>query len=293
MRLIIVSGLSGSGKSVALGTLEDDGFYCIDNLPPGLLVPLIEQMHASSNQHYESVAVGIDARSDTHELSRLPEYLDRLDALSGVQVEIVFLRAEVNTLIRRYSETRRRHPLSQDGRPLMDAIEIERELLAPIGERADLTIETTQRTLHELRALLRERLLNAEHPGLSLLFQSFGFKNGLPADTDFVFDVRCLPNPHWEPNLRALTGRDDAVIAYLQAEPAVEAMFTTIEAFLDQWLPAFQTEGRTYMTVSIGCTGGQHRSVYLVERLTAAFSDRFHAATLRHRELGPTGTRGD
>lgn len=286
MRLIIVSGLSGSGKSVALDTLEDEGFYCIDNLPPGLLVPLVEQLHASSNPHYQSVAVGIDARSDTRELSRLPEYLDRLDALAGVELEIVFLHAEVNTLIRRYSETRRRHPLSQDGRPLMDAIEIERELLAPIGERADLTIETTQRTLHQLRALLRERLLSTERAGLSLLFQSFGFKNGLPADTDFVFDVRCLPNPHWEPALRALTGRDEAVIAYLESEPVVDTMFEAIKAFLEQWLPAFHAEGRTYMTVSIGCTGGQHRSVYMVERLTTAFSDAYHSATCRHRELG-------
>lgn len=287
MRLILVSGLSGSGKSVALGTLEDDGFYCIDNLPPGLLLPLVEQLRGSANQHYEQVAVGIDARSDPEELARLPEYLDQLLALPGLTVEVVFLRAELNTLIRRYSETRRRHPLSQSGRPLLEAIEAERELLAPIGERADLTIETTQRTLHQLRALLRERLLPEDSASMSLLFQSFGFKNGLPADTDFVFDVRCLPNPHWEPRLRNLTGLDRAVIRYLAGDPDVEAMYATIETFLERWLPAFQAEGRAYMTVSIGCTGGQHRSVYLVERLAAAFGARMEAVSRRHRELSP------
>ncbi len=293
MRLIIVSGLSGSGKSVALSTLEDAGFYCIDNLPPGLLLPLVEQLRAGPAEHYDQVAVGIDARSDATELARLPEHLDQLIALPGLDVEIVFLRAELNTLIRRYSETRRRHPLSQRGRPLLEAIEAERELLSPIGERAGLTIETTQRTLHELRALLRERLVvAADASSLSLLFQSFGFKNGVPADTDFVFDVRCLPNPHWEPRLRALTGRDEAVIRYLGGTPDVEAMFQSIEDFLHQWLPAFQAEGRSYMTVSIGCTGGQHRSVYLAERLRARFADHLDAATVRHRELGTTTPSG-
>jgi len=285
MRLILVSGLSGSGKSVALSTLEDDGFYCIDNLPPGLLVPLIEQIHASANTNYERVAVGIDARSDTRDLARLPDYLDSLQALADVRVEVVFLRAGLDTLIRRYSETRRRHPLSQEGRPLVEAIEAERELLAPLGERADLTVETTHRTLHELRALLRERLLPADSGGLSLLFQSFGFKNGLPTDTDFVFDVRCLPNPHWEPRLRALSGRDPAVVDYLEHLAEVEAMYDSIASFLEQWLPAFTREGRCYMTVSIGCTGGQHRSVYLAERLARRFGEDQEQVTVRHREL--------
>lgn len=285
MRLVIVSGLSGSGKSVALSTLEDDGFYCIDNLPPGLIVPLIEQLRASANQNYDQVAVGIDARSDTHELARLPEHLDRLLALPDVDVEVVFLRADRDTLIRRYSETRRRHPLSQSGRPLVEAIEAEEELLAPLGERADLTVETTQRTLHELRSLLRERLLPDTAVGLSLLFQSFGFKHGLPADTDFVFDVRCLPNPHWQPHLRALTGNDQAVIDYLAQDPDVQAMHESITTFLRRWLPAYHAEGRSYVTVSIGCTGGQHRSVYLAEQLRETFHNDYTTVSVRHREL--------
>lgn len=293
MRLVIVSGLSGSGKSVALSTLEDDGFYCIDNLPPGLLVPLIEELRGSSNRYYERVAVGVDARSDAHELARLPDHIDRLLAMDGVRVDVVFLRAERETLLRRYSETRRRHPLSQSGRPLADAIDAEQELLAPLVEQADLTIETTHRTLHELRALLRERLLPDESVGLSLLFQSFGFKHGLPADTDFVFDVRCLPNPHWQPHLRALTGRDRAVIDYLENDPGVQAMQASIEAFLGQWLPSFETEGRAYMTVSLGCTGGQHRSVYLAEQLRAAFADAFASVSVRHRELRPVPSPRD
>ena len=286
MRLIVVSGLSGSGKSVALNTLEDEGFYCIDNLPTTLLEPLVEQLRASHMTRYEQVAVGIDARSESQALLQFPDILERLRALPELAVEVVFLQTEMTTLLRRFSETRRKHPLSEPGRPLREAIEAERSVLSAISERADLLLETTQLTLHELRALLRERLLpETPRRGLSLLFQSFGFKNSVPADTDFVFDARCLPNPHWEPRLRSMSGNDAPVIEYLQAHEEVEQMLVSIRDFLDQWIPAFQAENRSYLTISIGCTGGQHRSVYLAERLARHFGSHYAHVSVRHREL--------
>jgi len=290
MRLIVVSGLSGSGKSVALNTLEDEGFYCIDNLPTGLLLPLVEQLRGSRMPLYGRVAVGIDARSEPNDLREFPSILERLRAMDDLTAEVVFLQTERDTLLRRFSETRRKHPLSQKGMPLVEAIEVERAMLSGISERADLHVETTQLTLHELRSLLRERLLPDARRGLSLLFQSFGYKNAIPADTDFVFDVRCLPNPHWEPRLRALTGTDREVIEYLEAHPLVEEMFVSIRDFLERWIPLFQAENRSYMTVSIGCTGGQHRSVYLAERLSMHFRGRFEQVSVRHRELQQSDT---
>lgn len=285
MRLIVVSGLSGSGKSVALNTLEDEGFYCIDNLPTGLIEPLVEQLLGGNMPVHERVAVGIDARSDVSDLRAFPELLDELRERPGLAVEVMFLQTAVDTLLRRFSETRRKHPLSRDGMPLVEAIEREQEILSGISDRADLLVDTSHLTLHGLRALLRERLLPDDPQGLSLLLQSFGFKNGVPLDSDFVFDVRCLPNPHWEPRLRALTGTDGEVIEYLEASEGVERMFSSIRDFLEQWLPAFQAENRAYMTVSIGCTGGQHRSVYLAHRLARHFRDRIEQVAVRHREL--------
>lgn len=285
MRLIVISGLSGSGKSVALNTLEDEGFYCIDNLPTGLIGPLVEQLLGGNMAIHERVAVGIDARSDVGDLRAFPELLDRLRDRDGLSVEVVFLQTATDTLLRRFSETRRKHPLSRDGMPLVEAIALEQDILSGISEQADLLIDTTHLTLHGLRALLRERLLPDDPHGLSLLLQSFGFKNGVPLDSDFVFDVRCLPNPHWEPRLRALTGTDNEVIAYLETSEEVERMFETVRDFLDRWLPAFQAENRAYMTVSIGCTGGQHRSVYLAHRLARHFQDRIEQVSIRHREL--------
>lgn len=285
MRLIIVSGLSGSGKSVALHTLEDEGFYCIDNLPPTLLLPLTEQLLHSELPLYDRVAVGIDARSGSGVLDRFSETVEKLRSDDRVHLEILFLHTERDTLLKRFSETRRKHPLSQHGMPLVEAIEAERNLLAAISEQADLSIETSNLTLHELRARLRERLLPEQQTGLSILFQSFGFKNGVPADTDFTFDVRCLPNPHWEQHLRTLSGRDQKVIEYLQRHREVEEMFDSIRGFLDRWIPAFEREGRSYLTVSIGCTGGQHRSVYLAERLADHFRNHPWNLSVRHREL--------
>ncbi len=285
MRLIVVSGLSGSGKSVALNTLEDEGFYCIDNLPTGLLYPLVEELRNSDTPSYDRVAVGIDARSRSGDLLRFPEILDQIRSFGGMSVEIVFLQTEINTLLRRFSETRRKHPLSQQGTPLIEAIELERALLAGISERADFLLETTHLTLHELRGLMRERLLPEVPRGLSLLFQSFGYKNGVPADTDFVFDVRSLPNPHWEARLRALPGDNPAVIEYLEAHDEVQAMFQSIRDFLDRWIPSFHSDNRSYLTVSIGCTGGQHRSVYLADRLAHHFGEHYDQVSVRHSEL--------
>lgn len=285
MRLIIVSGLSGSGKSVALHTLEDEGFYCIDNLPPGLLLPLTEQLLDSELSLYERVAVGIDARSGSGVLDRFSETVAKLRSDSRVDLEILFLHTDRDTLLKRFSETRRKHPLSQQGMPLIEAIEAERTLLSPISEQADLSVETSNLTLHQLRARLRERLLPEQSTGLSILFQSFGFKNGVPADTDFTFDVRCLPNPHWEQRLRMRTGEDREVVEYLQRHSEVEDMFDSIRGFLDRWIPAFEREGRSYLTVSVGCTGGQHRSVYLVNRLKTHFEEHPWNLSVRHREL--------
>lgn len=285
MRLIVISGLSGSGKSVALNTLEDEGFYCIDNLPTGLIGPLVEQLLAGNMAVHERVAVGIDARSDVSDVRAFPDLLDRLRDRDGLSVEVAFLQTSLDTLLRRFSETRRKHPLSRDGIPLIEAIEREQDILSGISERADLLIDTTHLTLHGLRALLRERLLPDDPHGLSLLLQSFGFKNSVPLDSDFVFDVRCLPNPHWEPRLRALTGADPEVIEYLEASAEVERMFESIRDFLERWLPAFVAENRAYMTISIGCTGGQHRSVYLAHRLASWFGNRIDQVSVRHREL--------
>lgn len=285
MRLIIVSGLSGSGKSVALSTLEDEGFYCVDNLPTTLLMPLVEQFLASSLELYQRVAVGIDARSDAGLLDRFTDAVNKLRASDDVTLEIVFLQTERDTLLKRFSETRRRHPLSQQGIPLSEAIDVERSLLSTISEQADIAIETTNLNLHQLRARLRERLLPDNRNRLSILFQSFGYKNGVPADTDFTFDVRCLPNPHWEQHLRSLTGEDPQVIKYLESHAEVEGMLESIGSFLEQWIPSFEKDGRSYLTISIGCTGGQHRSVYLANRLARYLdSDRLQV-TVRHREL--------
>lgn len=283
MRLIIISGLSGSGKSVALNTLEDGGFYCIDNLPVAMLPAFggyIEQTGRLSANRY---AVGIDARNSPEDLARLPSILDDLAARS-VDMELLFLDADYDTLLKRFSETRRRHPLSSPDRPLGEAIQQERDLLLPLLERADLFIDTTQTTVHQLREMVRERVLR-ERIETSLLFTSFGYKHGAPADADFVFDARCLPNPHWEPGLRPLTGRDPAVADYLAQQADVRDWLDDVGGLLKRWIPAFERENRSYLTVAVGCTGGQHRSVYLVERLAERFRGERSSVTVRHREL--------
>lgn len=283
MRLVIISGLSGSGKSIALNTLEDSGFYCIDNLPVGLLSAFGRHVTETSTAASHPYAVGIDARNGPEDLTRFPQILQEIMA-RGIRCEILALDADLDTLLKRFSETRRRHPLSGPDIPLSEAIERERALLEPILERADLIIDTTRTTVHQLRDLVRKRLVREPY-SLSLLFESFGYKHGIPPDADYVFDARCLPNPHWEPELRPLTGLDAAVGQYLAAQGNVDRYYRQIQDFLDEWIPYFERENRSYLTVAIGCTGGQHRSVYLTNRLANHFRMRHGNVSVRHREL--------
>ncbi|MCP5143137.1 MAG: RNase adapter RapZ [Chromatiales bacterium] len=287
MKFIIVSGLSGAGKSVALATIEDLGYFAIDNLPVALLRGLADQILAGADANrYERTAVGIDARNDASALDQLPAILEELRA-RGILTIVVFLQADDDELLKRFHETRRKHPLTSDQRALADAVKLERTLLEPLMESADLVIDTTGTNQHQLRDILVQRLEPDSRGRLSMLVQSFGFKHGVPTDVDFVFDVRCLPNPHWEPRLRALTGRDREVVEFLEADDSVHAMLGDIEAFLERWVPAFENSNRTYLTIAIGCTGGQHRSVYVAERVAEHFRGKRDNVILRHREMAP------
>ncbi|UCE77704.1 MAG: RNase adapter RapZ [Gammaproteobacteria bacterium] len=283
MKLVIVSGLSGSGKSVALHTLEDLGYYCIDNLPAGLLSVLALELSLAPTP-VQNAAVGIDARNLPQALQQFSEILGQLEQ-RGISSEILFLTCETETLIKRFSETRRRHPLSNSGASLADAVERERTLLEPIAQRADLFIDTSQTNIHQLRDLVLSRVARENRSRLSLMFESFGYKHGIPRDADFVFDARCLPNPHWQPELRPLSGRDSAVAQYLESDPQVATMHQQLCSFLEQWIPAFEAGNRSYLTIAIGCTGGQHRSVYLIERLARHFQPHYPNVVIRHREL--------
>lgn len=291
MRLIVVSGRSGSGKSTALAALEDLGYQCIDNLPVSLLRPLART--AASVDRDTPFAVSIDARNLPQELDRFPQILDELRTDGAAHaIEIVYLDADPVTLVRRFSETRRRHPLSGRERSLQEALAAELEVLAGIAERADLRLDTTEMTVHTLRETIRRRVSQRPRTGLSLMFQSFGFGRGVPVDADFVFDVRCLPNPHWEPALRPLTGRDAAVMDWLAGNPDVGAMEDDLARHLGRWLPSFLAGNRSYLTVAVGCTGGRHRSVYLAERLATRFGTTGEAVgdvLVRHRELARMG----
>ncbi len=284
MKLIIVSGLSGSGKSIALNTLEDLDYYCIDNMPIGLLSSLVEQLTEGWGKDHSHVAVGIDARNSHKDLKNFPELLKDL-ALSSLEVEIIYLEADDTTILKRFSETRRKHPLTNEDRSLPDAIKLERELLYPIASHADLHIDTTHTNIYQLREIVRNRIINEPTESMSLLFQSFGFKHGIPSDADYIFDLRCLPNPHWESSLRPLTGQDEKVIHYLENQPWVNEMKQQIIHFLDIWIPRFEQENRNYMTIAIGCTGGQHRSVFMVEAIANYFMDQRNNVMIRHREL--------
>ena len=282
LEVVVITGMSGSGKSLALRALEDSGYYCVDNLPPELLASFValEQTH-----HGQRVAVAMDVRSATA-LPLVPPLLTRLRE-EGMQVRSLFLDASTGTLVRRFSETRRRHPLSQDElletrRALVQTIELERQLLAELREQS-YVIDTSVLRPAQLLTYVKE-LLAVKPDQLTLVFESFAFKHGVPFDSDYVFDVRMLPNPHYEPTLRALTGRDAPVIEYLRQQPEVERMQSDISQFLEHWLDALAQNHRSYVTVAIGCTGGQHRSVYLAEQLSAQFAS--HWSTLcRHREL--------
>jgi UPF0042 nucleotide-binding protein len=284
MRLIIVSGRSGSGKSTALDVLEDNGFYCIDNLPAGLLPELPERTLQDTELLHPQVAVSIDARNLPSQLKRFPEILEEVRA-RHIKCDVIYLDADEETLLKRFSETRRRHPLTNENRSLAEAIADESLLLGPITDLADLQIDTTHLNLYQLRDSLKLRLLNQPEPGTAFLVESFGFKRGMPVDADLVFDVRCLPNPYWKPDLRDYSGLDQPVADYLSAQADVEDMYQDIFAYLTKWLPRFAASNRAYVTVAIGCTGGHHRSVYLANRLGEALKPILKNVQIRHRDL--------
>ncbi|WP_339412567.1 RNase adapter RapZ [Pseudomonas sp. EA_35y_Pfl2_R5] len=284
MRLIIVSGRSGSGKSTALDVLEDNGFYCIDNLPAGLLPELAERALLHTELLHPQVAVSIDARNLPSHLKRFPELLEEVRA-RHIKCDVIYLDADEETLLKRFSETRRRHPLTNESRSLAEAIADESLLLGPIIDLADLKIDTTHLNLYQLRDSLKLRLLNQPEPGTAFLIESFGFKRGMPVDADLVFDVRCLPNPYWKPDLRDYSGLDQPVVDYLSAQADAEDMYQDILAYLTKWLPRFAASNRAYVTVAIGCTGGHHRSVYLANRLGEALKPILKNVQTRHRDL--------
>ncbi len=280
MRLVIISGRSGSGKTIVLHALEDLGFYCIDNLPSSFLPELEKQV----GNHHQSVAVGIDVRNGPTDPFHFKTVINDLNKAKK-KCEIVYLDANENTLLKRFSETRRKHPLTDQTTSLREAIRKEYEILAPIANLADFIIDTSPLTSQELKNLIRDRI--AHHPAnqIQLLLQSFGFKYGLPPEADFIFDVRCLPNPYWQSDLRRLSGLDRPVIDYLETFPEVQQLLTDICAFITKWIPHFQADNRSYITIAIGCTGGQHRSVYMVESIAKKISATVTNTQIRHREL--------
>ena len=288
MRLIFVSGLSGAGKSVALHMLEDIGYYCIDNLPAAMLKEFVTHTINSQQSLYERVAVGIDARNASTEIASVPAVIDELKR-SGVRCEVLFLMADDDELLRRFSETKRRHPMTVDGKDLRDAIAQERRVLEPMVYAADLVLDTTRMGVHELREVILKRVEQRAAGRLALTFESFGFKYGLPADADFVFDARTLPNPYWDPSLRSLTGRDPEVIRYLENQAAVQTLLRDIGNFVAARIPEHQAGNRRYLTIAIGCTGGQHRSVFLVDRLVERFGKTLPHVTARHNALSDSG----
>jgi UPF0042 nucleotide-binding protein len=276
MRLVLISGVSGSGKSIALNVLEDTGFTCIDNLPVALLQQTMQILRESGTAQ---VALSIDARSGPS-LAPLPGFVESQKA-AGIELQVLFMDARDDVLIRRYSETRRRHPLADGIRTLAESLATEREILAPVSQIGH-RVDTSELTPNQLRDWVRS-LLEIPSGLTAILFQSFGYKAGIPLDADLMFDVRCLPNPYYDPRLQALTGRHDEVIQFLERDSQVEKMYQDIVSFLESWLPSYTRDNRSYLTIALGCTGGQHRSVYLVERLAAHFRGAM-PVLVRHRE---------
>lgn len=289
MRLVIISGRSGSGKTIALQALEDAGFYCIDNLPMALLPMLASEIRRDQSPRLAKVAVGIDARNVPGQLERFQYLLREIEADVG-SCEVIFLDAGDDNLLSRFSATRRKHPLSSAEMPLADALKHERILLDPIAARADLVIDTSWLTVHGLRDLIKERVVGKAQQGMGLLFESFGFKNGVPPDADMVFDARCLPNPYWLPHLRAHNGLEQPIIEFLDGQEQAQELIADIGDLLHRWLPRFELSDRHYMTVAVGCTGGYHRSVYVIERLAARMKECCAHVQVRHRELAAQGT---
>jgi UPF0042 nucleotide-binding protein len=283
-RLIVVSGLSGSGKSVALHILEDLGYYCIDNMPAALIKSLLKEITAPDDATGNLIAVGVDARNRRRDIEALPKLITELQS-AGIQVDLLFLQASDEILLTRFSETRRRHPLSDQGMELRAAIRRERELLGQIINSADLIIDTSRTSVYDLAAAIRERVDRRQDNMLSVLIESFGYKHGIPADADFVFDLRCLPNPYWNAKLRNLTGKDVKVAEFLDAEPDFIAMYQDILTFLKRWIPKYVKVERSYLSVAIGCTGGQHRSVYMTAKLAAALREIHDPVHEIHNEI--------
>lgn len=279
--LIIVSGRSGSGKSTALNVLEDMGYYCIDNLPVTLLPPLIERL--SREAVFDRAAVSIDARNIAGDLPLFPEVLASFDQ-ANVETTVLYLDASSPALVKRFSETRRKHPLTNLERDLKESLELESKLLDPISDLAALKIDTTAMTIHELRDEIRTRVSRETHE-FALMFLSFAYKRGVPVDADLVYDVRCLPNPHWKTELRALTGLDQPVQVFLDGQSEFTEMYMDIADYLEKWLPRFRSNNRAYLTIAIGCTGGQHRSVYMSQKLHERFRQDYANVQCRHREL--------
>lgn len=284
MQLVIISGRSGSGKSIALQALEDLGYYAIDNLPAMLLGSLVDQLRDQGDRAH--LAVSIDARNLPGALERLPTLLEEL-CQRKIDFQVIYLTTDARILLERYSATRRRHPLTRDSEmTLEEAINKEEETLEDIRDLADLVIDTSRLSVHDLRRRITDQVAHQRPDKLTLTLESFGYKRGVPLDADLVFDVRCLPNPYWDPTLRQFTGRDANIVAFLTSYPIVDAMSNDIQAWLERWLPAYQNSQRSYMTIAIGCTGGQHRSVYMVEQLAKRLAPGVGEVQLRHRELG-------
>ena len=283
MELVIISGRSGSGKSTALHQLEDLGYYCVDNLPAALLPQLAGELLGDHYSDFKGMAVCIDARNNSRDLSQVEAVLRSLP--DSIESKVVFLDAAEPKLIKRFSETRRKHPLSNNQRSLAEAIAHERVLLEPLAAAADLCIDTTDLNLYDLRSMISARLGESNTPGISLLIESFGFKRGVPTDADLVFDCRLLPNPHWVTGLRAKTGCDEEVQKFLESHAETGEFTRQLRDFLTYWLPHYSRSQRSYFTVAIGCTGGQHRSVYVAEQLFAALQESYPKVQLRHREL--------
>ena len=284
VRIVIVSGLSGSGKSVALHMLEDLSYYCIDNIPAALLKPFIAHAVRNPERTYERAAVGIDDRNTAAEIATVPQLIDELRR-SGIDCQVIFLTAADEVLLRRFAETRRTHPMSRHNLDLRAAIAMERRLLEPIVHAADLVIDTSHLGVHGLRDLVRRRIGEPSEGRLAITFESFAFKQGIPGDADFVFDARSLPNPYWEPMLRSLTGQDADVIRFLESRTDVAALLEDISRFVRARIPEYLASNRGYLTVAVGCTGGQHRSVYIVDRLAARFGQDFASVGSRHTAL--------
>ena len=284
MQIFVISGRSGSGKTTALNLLEDEGFTCIDNLPVSLLPALIDQIRHRSSPGDIRLAIGIDARNIDSDLGSLPQTFASVK-VSADSFKILYLDTSKNVLLRRFSETRRKHPLTDNDTGLNEAISEEDIILAPIAALADVTIDTTNLNLHELRSAVKRQLIGSNTQGIAIMVTSFGFKFGVPVDSDYVYDVRCLPNPYWEPALRKNSGLEDDVKSYLDSQQEVQDMANDIFHFTEKWIPRFEQNNRSYMNIAIGCTGGMHRSVYLAEKVAAQLRSIYTNVQTRHRQL--------